>query len=119
MKKKKAKVEDRIFSIFKVYDYKGGELSSTTNIDLDYVVSELIESGIIEHKEIEYSDDIYGKKDEDIRRICSECDLKDNLYAGGDNGPVLEIFEHKDNKLTSVYPSEFQPLFADYIIKNK
>ena len=116
MKKNKTK---RVFSIFKVYDYKGGELSATTNISFDDVVGELIESGIIEHDAIEYSDDLYQLSDDKIRKICDECELKDDEYAGGDS-TVISIYEHKKKRqLVSIEADEFKPYFADYIIRNK
>ena len=116
MKKDKNK---RVFSIFRVYDYKGGELSTITNISLDDVVGELVEAGIMDHKEIEYSDDIYRFSDDDIIRICGESEIKDTTYAGGGD-EVIRVFEHfKKKRIEEVEIEEFKPYFANYIIRKK
>jgi len=116
MKKKKDK---RVFSIFKVYDYKGGELSATTNVSFNNVVGELIEAGVMDHDKLEYADDIYNFSDKEIKTICNESEIKDTLYAGGDD-TVIRVYEHKKKKvLTEVELEYFKPFFADYIIGNK
>lgn len=110
---------ERIFSIFKVYDYKGGELSSYTNIKLDSLIGEILESGTIKHKDIDCWEDLYDIEDENkVREICSGLTIESDIYAGGD-GTVMEIYEHKDNRLHSISPESLQSQFADYILKNR
>ena len=114
-------MEDRIFSIFKVYDYKGGELSSSTNMNFEDVVSEIIESGNLKHPEISYWEDLYEIADEnELERICSELKYESDLYAGGDEpGTVMVIFEHKNNKLVGCNADEFISSVKQEILKNK
>jgi len=120
------KMEDRTFSIFKVYDYKGGELRTEVNKSFNYVVGEIIEAGMIEHKELPYSDSIYEilenlPKDEALIKcnaLINESTLRNDIYAGGDCGPIMKIFEHVDNRLVQASLNEFKPYLAENIMKD-
>jgi len=105
------------YSIFKVYDYKGGELSAIVNATFDDVMEMLAEN--IKHSELEYSEDIWDMSNDDITRVCTECDVEAELYAGGDEGWCGEIYRHKNRNLKQVSPSKFKPHLAEYIINNK
>ena len=112
------KKNDRIFSIFKVYDYKGGELSTSVNIPLDGVIGELLESNIVSHPEVDCWGDFFELEDDRVDGVCKNLVFSDDTYAGGD-GVIIEVFEHIGNKLKSRELSFFNPFFAEYIKKNK
>ena len=108
---------ERVFSIFKVYDYKGGELSTDLNLSFESLVSNVLEYGLYQHPEIEYSDDIYKMPLEELQKVIDECTFDSDLYAGGE-GTVFEVFEHKDNRLVSVDLSIIRPYMLDIIKKD-
>ena len=109
-------MSNRIFSMFTVNDYKGGELSSSPNMSLDQVLGGLVECGAFSHPNLEHSSDVWDKTDDEIREIIKECSFDEEAYASSDDGWCGELFEHVDNELTCVDPKELQPLLADYII---
>jgi len=92
---------ERVFSIFKVYDYKGGELSTDLNLSLESLVGNVLEYGLYQHPGIEYSDDIYKMPLEEMQTVIDECTFDSDLYAGGES-TVFEVFEHIDNRLVQV-----------------
>ena len=110
--------DKRIFSIFRVYDYKGGELSYDTNITLASVIGEVVESGLICHEDLDSWEDLYNIADEDLDKLCSEIKFEEAIYAGGD-GTVMEIIEHVNNKLVSFDIENTKPYIADYIRRNR
>lgn len=104
----------RIFSIFKVYGYKGGELSSRVNLSEDRFYGELAE--LFEDIEADFS----AMSEEEIVKELKKAENDEDFYstyAGGD-GFVGEIYEHKDGKLKEVSISNFFPEIAKYIKKN-
>lgn len=99
----------RTFSMFKVYDYKGGELSSSVNISLDQIVGELLEG-------IEVS---WHLPEAEMREFFNNHEIQKDIYASIDSqGFCGEIYEHKDGKLESIEPEYFLQFMADYILKN-
>lgn len=109
----------RIFSIFQVYDYKGGELGRELNCSMNDVADTLIGSGLIKHKDLGHWEDLYSMEDNKIREVISECEFDTSTYAYYDGGFTGAIFEHKDNKLVEVNLEIFRPAMADSAIKNK
>ena len=108
----------RMFSIFTVADYKGGELMSYLNQSFDGAVGTAIEN--IKHPDIGNWEDLYDLPDEDIKRICSECTFEEYDYAGGDHGMFVgKIYEHLNNTLAECSLEGFKSSFAGYIIDNK
>jgi hypothetical protein len=104
----------RKFSIFKVYDYKGGELSSSVNLSEDEFIGELAEK----------FDDLDGDPSEltveEIQKQIEEMESDEDFYstyAGGD-GFCGEIYEHKGSNLEEVSISDFIPQIAAYIKEN-
>ena len=103
----------RTFSIFQVYDYKGGELCTYTNLSETTLYSWLSE--LFEELELDRSiPDIAVEEIEDeLRKIENGRDFYSS-YACGD-GFVGEIYEHIDNKLVKISIKDCIPGIAKYI----
>lgn len=84
---------NKLYHIFKVYDYKGGELSYITNLTLPELASELAEGTC---DEMYYDAKLQEYNREDINEIVTMELLEGDTYAGGD-GMVVELFETADN----------------------
>ena len=105
--------DERIFSMFRVYDYKGGELSRYTNVTTEEIAGELAE--------MYYEDifDLVGKTVEDIRKYILDNPMEESTYAGGDTGNFVgNIYEHVDNKLVGVSLNSCIEDIVQYIHKN-
>ncbi len=116
------------YCIFKVYDYKGGELSSSINLTFEKFIGELSE--LFEGIDI---DSLQEKRDKKIKSLLEEENsintiklqiikmLKSNQfysnYAGGD-GFCGKCYEVEDNKLKSVKIDDYIDDIAKYIDKN-
>lgn len=117
------------YCIFRVYDYKGGELSSSLNLTRERVAGSLAEL-FENHIDLET---ISEKRDRKISKVLDEetssvPEIKEQLlkalkdddffstYAGGD-GFCGEIYEVDNNTLTSVSISSFVDDIANYIEK--
>jgi len=109
------------YAIFKVYDYKGGELNASTNLDKEELISNLAE--IFER--FSYCDDDDEdeglKKDlESIKTFINECLSREDFfstYAGGD-GFCGEIYEVEGDKMKEVDLTYFLEEIAQYIFNN-
>jgi len=94
-------------------------------VDFDYVLGEIIESELIQHKDLPYSDSIYiicdglleDEAKDKINLILSEATIGSDIYAGGEK-IVMKVFEHKNNQLHSISLSSFKPFLAECIIKD-
>lgn len=105
------------YAIFKVYDYKGGELNSSINLDYKRFITNL--AGLFDNVEL---DSISERRERKIKKVLdgdsveSASDIeyikgelkkvlegKDfySTYAGGD-GFCGEIYEVEDNRMSSV-----------------
>ena len=83
----------RMFSMFKVFDYKGGEVSSSVNIDLDQIVGELLES-------MKGGYEAWDLPEAEMREFFANAEIETDLYAYQDSDNFCgEIYEHKDGKL--------------------
>ncbi len=117
------------YCIFKVYDYKGGELSTSVNLDYDEFIGEL--SDLFENIDI---DSISERRDRNISKILGEDsgldkDIKVEVekilksrdfystYAGGD-GFCGECYEVDNNNLKRVKIENYVDDIVKYIIKN-
>ena len=118
------------YCIFRVYDYKGGELSSSLNLTREGLareLSELFES----HIDL---DSLSERRDRKISKVFDEetsstPEIKEQIvkalngkyffsnYAGGD-GFCGKIYEVENNNLTSVTIHQFVDDIANYIDKN-
>ena len=93
---------ERRFSIFRVYDYKGGELSSRINKTEEDLILELSEyfqktiSDLYHYKKISTLDECVLS----IEKSLQDEDFY-NTYAGG-GGFCGKVFEHKNNLLVEV-----------------
>jgi hypothetical protein len=116
------------YAIFKVYDYKGGELNSSTNLDKEQLISNLAE--IFERyndcddddeDDEDESDEEGLKKDlEIIKSFINECLSREDFfstYAGGD-GFCGEIYEVEGDKMKEVDFTSFLEEIAQYIFNN-
>jgi 3-hydroxyacyl-CoA dehydrogenase len=114
-------MEEQIYSIFKVYDYKGGELDSVLNQTRERMIAELAESHIFEHPELPYNDSAYIMVKEEnyslneVEQILNEAKFESGLYAGGDVS-VIAVYEHINNKLERVNLSSFKSEVISYIL---
>lgn len=102
----------RKFSIFKVYDYKGGELNSDVNLDERSFYGSLAEL-------FDDFDGDYTLLTED--EICNELKKLESAedfysyYAGGEGGFCGELYEHINGLLVEVELADFIPQIASYI----
>jgi len=107
------------YAIFKVYDYKGGELNASTNLDKEELISNLAE--IFENENFEDEDGEPIKKDlESIKTFINECLSRESFfstYAGGD-GFCGEIYEVEGDKMEEVSFTSFLEEIAQYIFEN-
>jgi len=107
------------YAIFKVCDYKGGELSSSTNLSKEVFIRKL--STFFENEDFEDEDGEPLKKDlESIKSFINECISKEDFeseYAGGD-GFCGEFYEVDGDKMKSVYFGSFLEEIAQYIFEN-
>jgi len=115
------------FSIFRVYDYKGGELSSVTNLSKERFIehlSELFEN--IDYNNIQLKRDrnindilevntesIIDEISKNLEKIITQEDFY-STYAGGE-GFVGEIYKVENDKMTKVNIESFIPDIAKYI----
>jgi hypothetical protein len=111
-------MRNRKFSIFKVYDYKGGELSSLINLQEESFYEELAE--LFENHE--FLEDDLDKMSEDLiceelEKIISSRDFS-SMYASNETTFTGEIYEHIDNDLVKVSIKNFIPQIAEHIKKN-
>lgn len=102
----------RKFSIFEVYDYRGGELSSRVNLNEDSFYGELAE---LFNNSAEFEENMTVEEIETA--IKTALDDEDFYYAGGD-GFCGEIYEHKGSNLTKVQIEDFIPEIAKYVKEN-
>lgn len=115
------------YAIFKVYDYKGGELNASTNLDKEELISNLAEiferfSYCDDDDDEDESDEEGGlKKDlESIKTFINKCLSREDFfstYAGGD-GFCGEIYEVEEDKMVEVDLTDFLEEIAQYIFNN-
>jgi hypothetical protein len=102
------------YAIFKVYDYKGGELSSSLNLDKESFIEEL--SSIFENN---FDEDI--EKDlESVKEFINNCLIDDDLlseYAGGD-GFCGKIYEVDGDNMRQLKINDYLEDVAQYIFDN-
>jgi len=92
--------DDKLYHIFRVYDYKGGELSPNTNLDRLGVCNEIIEYFFEDNLKLDQNEEDLKKT---MREIVNE---NSSTYAGGD-GWCGEIFFTENNILKSCSISSF------------
>lgn len=121
------------YCIFQVYDYKGGELSSSVNLSHDSFIGELAER--FENTVYKLQDKAV-KRDRTIDSVLNDTELVSyksllkeaisneisksgfySSYAGGD-GFVGEMFCIENNHMTRVRHSQFVDDIVEYINKN-
>lgn len=124
----------KTYCIFKVYDYKGGELSSRVNLSHEDFIGELAEK--FENAAWELKEDKATRRDTKIDTIVDSvktdeykialksailAEINDSdfysTYAGGD-GFVGEMYCIENNIMKSVSHSQFVDEIVDYIDKN-
>lgn len=122
----------KTYCIFKVYDYKGGELSSDVNLSHKSFIANLSE---LFENYVEL-DDLSTKRDRKVNTILDVEDQKsyfDNIkgqlveamkdsdfystYAGGD-GFCGELYEVEDSRMTLVSIKHYLDDIAKYIVTN-
>jgi hypothetical protein len=107
-----------MYSIFKVYDYKGGELNSTINLSIDGLAAQLSESfeNWFDERDLDPKIMTIDDIEEEIGIAMKDSDFF-STYAGGD-GFCGKIFEHKNNLLVSVQFGSFTKEIAVHIKNN-
>ncbi len=109
-----------MYSIFRVYDYKGGELSSSINIDESRFIGKLADlfengfDGLVDEPDFSRMN---LKDIEDALKKIEKSNEFYSEYAGG-YGFVGEIYEHSNNKLVSKSIKQFIPQIAKHIKEN-
>ena len=114
---------NKLYSLFYVSDYKGGELHSSTNMsekDLcEYLYEDLINDYLYDSEEVEE----YYENDEILQIFDELYDSDwDNSYAYDSSGGYT-CFEYVDNKLVevdmlSVIPSEIKIKVFNDVLNN-
>ena len=99
------------YCIFKVYDYKGGELISNVNLTYKNFIGELSEL----FDNIDF-DSIKEKRDKKIKKILDDSNTNSE-YAGGD-GFCGDIYEVENNKLKLVDIEDYIDDIAKHISEN-
>ncbi len=122
----------KTYCIFRVYDYKGGELSSNVNLSHDSFIGYLAESfentlyDLIQDKATRRDkkiDSIINDESETYKKTLKEAIIKDlnkgfySTYAGGD-GFVGELYCIENNQMKSVTHRDYVDEIVDYIDKN-
>lgn len=101
------------YCIFKVYDYKGGELDSTLNMSYNELLVEISEmlafDFFVENSNLPDHEIINFVKSEKFKRKYID---QVSIYAGGDNN-VFEIYKCFNNTL--IILDCFQDLWKDII----
>jgi hypothetical protein len=108
-------MKKRKFSIFQVYDYKGGKLKTSVNLNESAFYSELAE--LFEGIDL----DIENSSIEEIVNILKDAEKQKDFYstyAGSDGGFCGEIYEHVSGNLVGVSVSDFFHEIATYIKQN-
>lgn len=104
----------RVYHIFKVHDYKGGELGSTLNLTESTMLNEVLDLiGAFNEDDFDEDEDITEvkeelKSDEEILSHLKKC-FEDNTcnYAGGESS-CFTVYYAEDNKMhTLSYDSVF------------
>jgi|ERR1035437_1776422 hypothetical protein len=118
------------YCIFKVYDYKGGELNSSTNLDYECFIAELSE--LFENALYDIREDKQTVRDNKIEVIVDDKPYIDivkaailkelkgdfySTYAGGD-GFCGKCFVVENNHLSPVNISSYVDDIAKYINEN-
>ena len=96
------------YHIFRVYDYKGGELSTSINLSKDEFICSIIEY-FIDYDEIEFD-----QEKPDILKLSKDIlgNIKElSLYAGG-NSQVAEFFS------TSVESTKLESLDLEKFVRD-
>lgn len=101
----------KTYAIFKVYNYKGGELGTTTNMSFEDLLNELWE--------------YYGNNpnlktatEQDILDWLNANPIEESVYAGGDSFCGM-LYEVEDSKMRAIDLDEFNKELAAYIFTNK
>lgn len=104
----------RKFSIFSVYDYKGGELRSSTNLSEEEFYGQLAD--LVEHVVPDVTKLSVEEIQSKLEELCNKNDFESS-YAGGD-GFCGEMYEHIGGELSTVEFIDFLPQVASFIKKN-
>jgi hypothetical protein len=114
-------METRIFSIFSVADYKGGDLKAYTNLNTSSFLRELYENLV----ECNSSLNLYLNSDMSSKKEILAMLLKHNnsdtlfiRYAGGDHGFCGKVYEHINGKLVELSFRQLMEFLAEYIEVN-
>ena len=85
------------YHLFRVYDYKGGELSTTLNLSKVELIEEILDTFI--DTDFYYTDDTTTLTEKEIvKHLTNVNNLPEfSLYAGGDDSYVAELYYTKPN----------------------
>lgn len=102
----------KTYALFEVYDYKGGELSATTNMSLEDLLNELWELYYTTDTNLETA------TEQDILDWLNDNPIEESTYAGGDSfcGTYYEV---EASKMRAIDLDEFNKELAAYIFTNK
>jgi hypothetical protein len=102
------------YFIAKVYDYKGGELSTYTNLTFKRFITELAE----------YYEDIEGLEEitsnttyDEVLQVITDYEVPFGDYAGGDT-IVASFYKVENSKMTQVDIDDYLPDIAKHILEN-
>lgn len=102
------------YFIAKVYDYKGGELSTYKNLSFNNFISELAK----------YYEDIEGLEEitsnttyDEVLQAITAYEVPFGNYAGGDT-IVASFYKVENSEMTEVYIDDYLPDIAKHILEN-
>lgn len=119
-------MKERLFHIFNVFDYKGGELCSHINLTLYQALCEIYDFGIDEFELFDFENeeerDLFNLSDESILTLLNTVyNSKYDFYAGysGHSYPIVYIIN--DNILEEYKFSDEEKIswFRRYIKENE
>ena len=101
----------KTYAIFKVYDYKGGELSTTINMSFEDLLSEL-------WKLYGNNPNLKTATEQNILDWLNANPIEESVYAGGGSFCGI-LYEVEDSIMQAIGLDEFNKELAAYIFTNK
>ena len=107
-----------LYHIFRVYDYKGGELRCTTNLSKEKLLGSVCY--IFENAFSDIDGSLEGIEKSKILEILTKYTSDEDFYStyAGGGGFVGEIYYTENNTMYEIDLSDTLDDMADYIMKN-
>lgn len=106
---------EKTYHILKVYDYKGGELSTNLNLSYEDFIEELVETlrlyNYVYDQDYDSDEDRDAREPQVLKDALVSGELRDwlneymSIYAGGD-GICISLYECENNIMTEIELSD-------------